>query len=577
MSNYIESVGVNAVKEALLETTVVDVGGISENDRTISWDGEILLFSSNQFEKSNLKGKIPVQIKTRTLKEPTNKLCVSKYDLENYYKEGGVLFFFVNYINDSIKKIYYAPLHKFDLKGLLEKTEDTNERTVYFKPLPDNPKEVISILNGFICEKRRQNLMPKYKNFDEFIQKNPTAKLTFNIETNKPINTIEELEAAVTEQEPFIHYLNDETGAEFVVEKFDKKQFKFFVRKNVDISIGDKVYFKNVSQINSSIGSRIETVNLYIIHTKKDGSITFRFKERGTVNERFALYSFLFGVSQSGYFNIDKSKIGLEGKQLDVLKEKVVGKYTIYMKLKSVLDFFGVSKEPDFTKSIKLDYTYLDILYKCCVLKEEYIANNVASGIYVVSLFGLSFLIYAKEVDGKVFLSNWDDIELWLGKRKTHPFILLSTQDINVFVKIDNIDLKSLVRDIKKINPTKDEMHYINLIGINLITAFDLTENKTFLKTSKQIIDFLLKIEPGNINFIINYYQIIRRMKRYSLKDSKYVMTLIEKYKDEAGVLFALYVVLKDKKKSDFYLSQMNEDQINQFKKWPIFTLYKVL
>lgn len=71
---------------------------IDDDDKTPSWDGNIFLYSDSSGEKSNLLGKIPIQVKGHKVTSfPHGKM---KYraevaDLRNYYNDKGILYFVV--------------------------------------------------------------------------------------------------------------------------------------------------------------------------------------------------------------------------------------------------------------------------------------------------------------------------------------------------------------------------------------------------------------------------------------------------------------------------------------------------
>ena len=95
MADY-EFLGVDAIKRLLAKTSRIR-GFINEKDKEPSWDGNIYLFEKPDV-KENIK-KIPTQVKGKN-KNHHNKKKYNHYfdkaDLENYYNDGGVLYFSTN-------------------------------------------------------------------------------------------------------------------------------------------------------------------------------------------------------------------------------------------------------------------------------------------------------------------------------------------------------------------------------------------------------------------------------------------------------------------------------------------------
>ena len=85
------------------------------NDKTPAWDGEIHVLKSASEKKSEIFGKVPVQIKaTRQKKNSMKSFSVDIRDLELYSKNGGVVLFVV-WLDDNgnLRDIYYKSLPPF--------------------------------------------------------------------------------------------------------------------------------------------------------------------------------------------------------------------------------------------------------------------------------------------------------------------------------------------------------------------------------------------------------------------------------------------------------------------------------
>ena len=74
---------------------------IKENDRMPIWDGEIILYSKDGHKAEDVLGKISCQVKGKYKKDaPSNiKYNVKKYELENYLRDGGLIFFVVSLVS----------------------------------------------------------------------------------------------------------------------------------------------------------------------------------------------------------------------------------------------------------------------------------------------------------------------------------------------------------------------------------------------------------------------------------------------------------------------------------------------
>ena len=110
-STRTEKLGIDKLKAAL-DACPFLCPYIAENDRTPCWDGNIFVYYSEDWKKKNLKGTVPIQVKTSCQDDLTKNSISFQVDMSDIkaYFNGGGIFFFVIYINADGSKhsIYYA-------------------------------------------------------------------------------------------------------------------------------------------------------------------------------------------------------------------------------------------------------------------------------------------------------------------------------------------------------------------------------------------------------------------------------------------------------------------------------------
>lgn len=134
----------HAKKESVIDTTIIEhlacleinnlilqppfrlISNIQWNDKGVSFDGTIDVYSHQKIEKSNYINDVAVQVKGTTIQKTVirqNKIrhSVKKKDLEVYYKHGRGILYFVVTINPKtyVRQAYYRILAPLDLKGIL--------------------------------------------------------------------------------------------------------------------------------------------------------------------------------------------------------------------------------------------------------------------------------------------------------------------------------------------------------------------------------------------------------------------------------------------------------------------------
>ena len=158
-SKRIEESSITALKAALLRCPILDPY-INSNDKTPSWDGMVFVYSSESQEKANLLGRVPIQGKG------TEQIIVSDVasfncevtDLKNYYQDGGCIFFLISVdLATSKSHIFYAVLHVYDLKKILDSIGQQKYKTIKLNQFPQNDaKEMATIFMSFVENSRKQ-------------------------------------------------------------------------------------------------------------------------------------------------------------------------------------------------------------------------------------------------------------------------------------------------------------------------------------------------------------------------------------------------------------------------------------
>lgn len=85
-----EILSVHAIQRLCIGSKILD-SDINYNDKTISWDGDIYLYTNSKLKKENLLKPIRVQLKSTGVKEfngAKRTFTMGIDDINNYYKEG---------------------------------------------------------------------------------------------------------------------------------------------------------------------------------------------------------------------------------------------------------------------------------------------------------------------------------------------------------------------------------------------------------------------------------------------------------------------------------------------------------
>ena len=153
MSIQTEIAAVSKLTEALAKTDLL-TPEIPTNDRSPSWDGFIYVYSKIGRKKEHLLRRVPVQVKGHIRKGAVaDKVShsISFGDLNNYAKEGGVLFIKACVDKESNNEAFYCgALLRGDIEGILNGARPgSKKKTVWLNRFSVEKDELEAFLTGF--------------------------------------------------------------------------------------------------------------------------------------------------------------------------------------------------------------------------------------------------------------------------------------------------------------------------------------------------------------------------------------------------------------------------------------------
>lgn len=147
----IETLSVNAVKDSIAMSDFLEPF-INENDKEPSWDGAVYIYNCKNHNKSNLEGRLSIQVKGKECNDFSQEeisFPISTIDLKNYLYDGGIILFVVYVSSDGLtRKIYYIELPPIKLRLTLSNAENQKTKTLKLEEFPtDNYKKATIFLN----------------------------------------------------------------------------------------------------------------------------------------------------------------------------------------------------------------------------------------------------------------------------------------------------------------------------------------------------------------------------------------------------------------------------------------------
>ena len=145
---------------------------LQKNSTLPSWDGEIYIYRSSSKKKEDMIGRVPVQVKGTAnddFSQDEIKYSVSRSDLENYFNDGGALYFVIYVRESGNAKIYYNALTPDKLHEILGETpKQQKTRTITFNTFPEKSEDKINLLKKINSE--CEDLLPALEKAKENAQ-----------------------------------------------------------------------------------------------------------------------------------------------------------------------------------------------------------------------------------------------------------------------------------------------------------------------------------------------------------------------------------------------------------------------
>lgn len=129
-SSKIELAAVNCITDAFFNSKRL-IPYIPTNDKEPVWDGHIYIKHGN-----NGFSRIPTQVKGKCVKKLPKKPTypVKIVNLENYKRDGGVIFFVV-FITENERFPFFKFLAPIDIKRVIKNAKGTSETAITLEPL----------------------------------------------------------------------------------------------------------------------------------------------------------------------------------------------------------------------------------------------------------------------------------------------------------------------------------------------------------------------------------------------------------------------------------------------------------
>ena len=572
-----EDMAVGTIKRRLQETGIVKAE-INENDKGLSWDGNLIVHSGVPFSKNNYVDSIPVQVKYRSRLNRNGKYSVNTQDLRNYSSKNRIIYFIITQFKGQ-QRVFYKAMTLYDLKKYVHDAGEHNSISILFDELPEDSAMVKNIIEDFIIDVRRQKqLIPNVLNIKDLLRMKPRGTLRFQLNVNE-IKSVKDFFKVIRNTNPYLYYHESELDIDYPIDRIG--ELNLTVERNMNLTIstveGEVLFdncksFYNEHEVCYKIGPCIS-----VCCTSDSTKINFRMC--GSLEDRVKCLKFIDSLYSNGSIYIDKTKVGIisgYNKQDADIAKFLLGFYldlielSNKLSLKSGINLDQLSKQ----EQDMLFYFTQSVLHDCEIETTEHLAQCFELNL------GDSSILCCSMPAGKnrcrilsVFHENmdvyaYDDKE----EIEVSKYYLLLVDEINALSVFKNTDFNVMLDDVKiHLTNSYAESQGILLL-LKLISFYDQEHDMLALQACDELANMLYSFNPSNDVHFINSCQVHYRLKGLSINETERLCDII-KVSNDNSIKCASCLLLKAKAEFEMYYNLLNIQEKETFDNYPISNL----
>ena len=582
-NRQIETLGVSHLETFINRNKLLQTY-FENNDKTPAWDGEIHVLKNASEKKSEIFGKVPVQIKaTRQKKKSIKSFPVDMRDLELYSKNGGVVLFVVWLDeNGNLKDIYYKSLPPFSIKKLIKisklKTKSTYNKTLSVQIHKLEEQKLYPMLVDFVTNSQKQY---SFINIDgmsvENIPNNKEIKLYFYGQGHEGIFNYQK------EHDLFLYLRDPETDIEVPLEN-SIEIVETFEATDLIIEIGDYIfedverhYFPDGSvQLHFGEGFKISFNN-------GKAQPKFNYSRPNMLSDSIKCTQALKELGNIGFLTLNGTSIELEERSLsDINSLDLDSHIKELLKISKFMKKMGIKKELDLSLFNEKTQRNLNILNSGLVLKKKVALNYEESKLFNLKIANIHIsTLYEFHGDNNGTMIDIFSETPWCRRGEDEDISLFEVFRPEDWLTIDNCHFDSVIASYQRLVDYSVENVSADDTIIKIVAAADMTEEvskkEELLTWAQRLSDWNLNHLKGNSISIINDLQIKSRNRELDNTEMESLTKILLNNQDNDEICFGVSVLLKSKPQADLFWTKLDKETKERYQDYPIYNLYKML
>lgn len=550
---------------------------LKEEDKEPSWDGDILIYSSEDLKVENILYRISTQVKGKNDESWLNKKSVTypvEYrHLRNYLNDGGVCYFVIAISDDGERTtIFYNALTPIKLKSILkgkEKKKPDQTRSVPLNRLTNNDKnELFRVLMQFGHDSGEQGAK-------ELIRKSISLKNIEKIDSIRatafvPDETSIIKKVATGEACLFGHLRDANIWVPFDYDTQTQMEFIAWMKRDEPFKIDDKTYYDNFEIRKSD--DKTFLIKLSENLSINTGKSEFNFEVVTGLNQVIKDIQFLEALPYGEAFYVGKHKL-CEYKDIS-LNERFQQKLNLFKQLQLVVNKFDIKLNKVFGDFTDNDWKAIEDLLKIYQGK-IWPKNDNAWQMWWWQGKVVPFFL-AVDPDGELCIENgvcFKYLKISVGtddERYIVPAFTMFKRD--VWEKLYDVDERILLEELDRGEFNDLTEGDFTQLFIEILSAYDTVQDEKYYNVAKSISDRLMKIDPDAAYLRINRLQLIKR-KRDLAEGELQELENIEAGTNDKMMVCAVNILLENRRKAKKVLEEMSNEDKEMFMSYPIYNL----
>ena len=370
-SEKIEILAVNYLKEIISHCPLLSAADVKEGDKEISWDGFIRIHNSSNHSRSNLLGRVFVQVKgheSENLSSENITYEAKVSDLNNYLHDGGTIYIVV-YINGRRKKIYYETLTVVKLKDYLHNIKDNQKsKNIKLRSLPHDESKIQDIFINFEKEliKQKSFVDTELPSIREMLGRKGLAGFSLgpNVFENGKV-VYEELLALMKDEIDVSVYAHLK-DVDIPIPTSDYNP-KITIQSEIDkpVTIENVVYFPRFYFFQCELGKIvIKICNGFHYVINENGPSTINYTICRYHKDRLTALEFMYNACIGNGFNLGDFEVTFSDEDIvEINLDKVRKEIDFLRKMDRLLEKLNVSEQIDMDNFTNEDYNNVWRLY----------------------------------------------------------------------------------------------------------------------------------------------------------------------------------------------------------------------